>query len=80
MAAIDQMTQMTPGSATTPGAIYNLASQDVIKNYSGAQTLPGQVQTNDGTTTAQVDPATGQTVTPTPIDPTVIPDPNTLTA
>lgn len=78
MGPVKQLTQAAPGSATTPGAIYKHAAEDVIKNYSGAQTLPGGVQANPGTTTAQVNPATGQTVTPT--DPTVMPDPNILTA
>ena len=95
MAAIDQMTQMTPGSNQFhPGKVFNpaveatmgdLASQNLRPaNPNPLSPMAGGVEVNPGATgTAenqpQLDPATGQTVTPTPIDPTVIPDPNTLT-
>ena len=91
MGPLKQLTTPTPGSNEFhPNKVFNpaveatindLASQNLKPaNPNPLSPLPGGVQANRGTTTAQVDPATGQTVTPTPIDPTVTPDPNILTA
>ena len=91
MGPLKQLTEPTPGSNEFhPNKVFNPAVEATIndlasQNLNVAQPNPltpltGGVQTNDGTITAQVDPATGQTVTPTPPDPTVIQGPQTLTA
>ena len=89
MATIDKMTQQTPGSNEFhPGKVFNPAvlatmSDLASQNVPTAQ-IPGEVQTNTGTTPTEVNTANGQTVTPVDataqvVDPTAIPDPNMLT-